>query len=64
MLWLVNKVSCYGWMFIFWLFIPLYVEQDVEFKNGGYDIISFKRLGRSYFYGTYFECSRFIREKD
>ena len=60
MFWLANNVSRQGWKFIFWLFIPLYVEQDMELKNGGYDIISFKRLGHSYFYGTYFEYSRFI----
>jgi hypothetical protein len=64
MLWLANNVSYYGWMFIFWPLITLYVEKDVEFKNRGYDIISFKKLGHSYFYGTYSEYSRFINLRD
>jgi hypothetical protein len=63
MLWLMNNLDRYGWKFIFWLFIPLYVEQDTNLKNGGYDIISFRQLGGSYFHGTYLECNRFINHR-
>ena len=49
----------YGFKGIVSLVLPVYWSQDTEFVdrfvNDGYDVITFKQNGRSYFKGTYFQ---------
>jgi len=48
----VNGIHHYGWIFIPAHIFRVYFQQDSSFINNGYDIMSFSSNGKHYFYGT------------
>ena len=38
----LDKINKCGWLFVVGHFIHISFSQDLNFKNGGYDILSFK----------------------
>lgn len=53
---LLLRVANHGVIYLYALLFPVYWEQDIYFKQSGYDILSIKRGQRSYFRGTVRQC--------
>ena len=48
---LLRFIDRLGWLGFLTYFIPVYWKQDIDFRNNGYDIWSFKKLDGFYLKG-------------
>jgi len=53
MLFWLNGIHNYGWAFVVVHVFPCYFQQDVNFQNNGFDLISLRSRGSHYFHGTW-----------
>ena len=62
MIWdIVNNIRVFGWLWVISLFRSVSWNQDINFKNNGFDIISLKK-NRGYLTGTWFERCKFLSQ--
>jgi hypothetical protein len=53
MLRVMNLIDKHGWLVVLSFFYPVYWSQDINICNNGYDILSLRDPGTSYFRGTW-----------
>ena len=49
---MLKFIDIYGWTGFLTFFIPVYWKQDIDMKNNGHDVWSFKKIKGEYFKGT------------
>lgn len=63
-LWLSNKMQIFGNIWLVAYIYPVWWTQDTEDEHGGYDMLTYRSTGRSYFKGTHYQRDRMFIKKE